>query len=136
MNWPESLRRFVETRALSRCEYCLIQKDDTGFPHEIDHVISRKHGGTGHSDNLALACYVCNRYKGSDIGSIPPGSGELVRLFDPRRDHWADHFRITGPVIEPLTNIGIATCHLLQLNSASRVVERQALQVLDRYPRS
>ncbi len=135
MTWPESLRKLVESRALRRCEYCLLQEADAGFPHQIDHVISRKHGGTTHADNLALACYLCNRYKGSDIASLDPRTNELVRLFHPRQDLWAEHFGIAGSVIEPLTQIGIATCRLLRLNSPARVVERQALQALDRYPR-
>jgi hypothetical protein len=136
VTWPESVRRLVESRALGCCEYCLLQQADAGFPHQIDHVISRKHGGTGHPDNLALACYLCNRYKGSDIASIHPGTGELVRLFHPRQDRWAEHFRIAGSIIEPLTRMGVATSHLLRLNIPARVVERQALQGLDRYPRS
>jgi hypothetical protein len=32
-------------RAGHRCEYCLIREQDTGFPLEVDHIISRKHGG-------------------------------------------------------------------------------------------
>ena len=69
---------------------------DAGLPHEIDHVISRKHGGTSDPENLAFACYLCNRYQGSDIASLHPATGDLVRLFDPRKDHWEDHFRIAG----------------------------------------
>lgn len=136
MTWPESVRRLVELRARGCCQYCLLQQADAGIPHQIDHVISRKHRGTGHPDNLALACYLCNRYKGSDIASIHPGTGELVRLFHPRQDRWAEHFRIAGSIIEPLTTMGVATSHLLRLNIPARVVERQALQGLDRYPRS
>jgi len=136
VNWPEAVRKLVESRAFGRCEYCLLDQVDTGLPHEIDHVISRKHQGTGDPQNLAFACYLCNRYKGSDIASINPGMGELVRLFHPRRDHWVEHFRIVGPIIEPLTNIGAATSHLLRFNIPARVVERQLLQSMERYPRA
>ncbi len=125
----------VQSRAFGRCEYCLLTQEDAGLPHEIDHVISRKHGGTSEPENLAFACYLCNRYKGSDIASIHPGTGELVRLFHPRQDRWPEHFRITGPILEPLTSIGAATSQLLRLNVTDRVVERQLLQSLDRYPR-
>jgi hypothetical protein len=136
VTWAESVRTLVEARALRRCEYCLLHSEDAGFPHQIDHVISRKHGGTNHPDNLALACYLCNRFKGSDIASIDPSTNELVRLFHPRQDRWEEHFRIAGPVIEPLTKIGSATCQLLRINTPARVIERQALQALDRYRRS
>lgn len=114
----------------------MLHEEDAGFPHQIDHVISRKHGGTAHADNLALACYLCNRFKGSDIASIVPNTNELVRLFHPRQDRWGEHFRIAGPVLEPLSDIGSATAYLLRFNSPARVVERQGLQALGRYPRS
>ncbi len=70
MTWPEAVRKLVQSRAFDGCEYCLLELSDAGFPHEIDHVISRKHGGTSDPGNLALACYLCNRYKGSDIASL------------------------------------------------------------------
>lgn len=93
-------------RAGHRCEYCLIYEQDAGFPHQVDHIVSRKHSGSSTADNLALACIICNRYKGSDVASINPGSGQVVRLFHPRHDQWADHFRIQAEVIEALTEVG------------------------------
>jgi hypothetical protein len=136
VTWPEAIRKLVQSRALGCCEYCLLDQADAGLPHEIDHVISRKHGGTGGPENLAFACYLCNRYKGTDIASIHPGTGELVRLFHPRQDRWSEHFRIAGPILEPLTDVGIVTSQLLRLNVTARVVERQLLQSLQRYPRA
>ena len=40
--------------------------------HEIDHVIAEKHGGQTDKDNLALACTLFNKYKGSDLAFIDP----------------------------------------------------------------
>jgi len=134
--WPEAVKKAVDSRAHGRCEYCLLHETDAGFSHEIDHVISRKHGGSSDPENLAYACYLCNRYKGSDIGSIDLTAGEFVRLFNPRRDVWSQHFRISGPVLEPLTSVGAATLRLLRLNNPARVIERQGLQALERYPKS
>jgi hypothetical protein len=136
VTWPEGVRKRVESRAFGRCEYCLLDQADAVLPHEIDHVISRKHGGTGDPENLAFARYLCNRYKGSDIASIHPGTGALVRLFHPRQDRWLEHFCIVGPILEPLTDIGAGTSQLLRLNVTARVVERQLLQSLDRYPKA
>lgn len=136
MTWPDAVRKLVESRASSRCEYCLIDRADAGFPHQIDHIISQKHRGSSQPDNLAFACYLCNLYKGSDIASVHSATGELVRLFHPRQDRWGDHFRIAGPVIEPLTKIGTVTTHLLRLNLPARVIERDALQRLSRYPKA
>jgi HNH endonuclease len=86
----------VAARAGHRCEYCLIHADDTFFGCEVDHIISEKHGGATREDNLAYACLFCNRNKGSDIASILPETGELVRLFNPRLDRWGDHLRRPG----------------------------------------
>lgn len=136
MTWPEAVRAVVRTRANSRCEYCLLSEDDAGLPHEIDHVLSRKHGGTDGLDNLAYACYLCNRFKGSDIASVHPITGELVRFFDPRQDAWREHFSIEGSLLTPLTEIGLVTALLLRFNSPPRIIERQLLQTLGRYQKS
>jgi len=130
------LRRLVAHRADHLCEYCLIHEEDTFFGCEIDHVVSEKHGGLTREDNLAYACLLCNRYKGSDISSIVPQTGELVRLFNPRTDRWADHFRLddNGIAILSRTNIGAATVRLLRLNDGNRLLERAALRAVARYP--
>jgi 5-methylcytosine-specific restriction endonuclease McrA len=125
----------VAQRAGQRCEYCLIHEDDAGFPHQVDHILSRKHGGSSTCDNLAYACVVCNRHKGSDVASIDPRTGEMVPLFDPRKDRWRDHFRLDGALIEPISGAGRATARLLQLNAPERILERRLLQGLGRYPR-
>ncbi len=130
---PAAVRAQIAERAGHRCEYCLLHSDDAGFPHQIDHVVSRKHGGLSSVGNLALACVLCNRNKGSDIASISR-AGKTVRFFHPRLDRWADHFRISGAVIEPLTEIGEVTARALKLNAQERVIERRLLQALGRYP--
>ena len=41
---------------------------ETYFPFDnlsIDHIVSRKHGGTDHVDNLQLLCHSCNSRKGA-----------------------------------------------------------------------
>jgi len=128
------LRQYVRRRATYRCEYCLLAEDDGFFAHEIDHVIADKHGGASAAHNLALACFDCNRFKGSDIASIDPLSGSLVRLFDPRTDPWEDHFEADGAILRPLTDVGRATEKLLKLNLPVRVVIRRKLVALGRYP--
>ena len=40
------------------------------FPHEVDHVVAEKHGGTTVETNLAFTCWRCNRHKGTDLASI------------------------------------------------------------------
>jgi len=128
------LRRLVVARAEGLCEYCLIAEEDTFFGCEIDHVISEKHGGPTQDDNLAQACVFCNQAKGSDIGSIHWESGEFVRFFNPRTDHWADHFVLSGSRIESVTVIGAVTARILGFNTGERLLERQTLQGISRYP--
>ena len=130
----EELRAEVARRAGQRCEYCLIHEGDAGFSHQVDHIVSRKHGGSSAADNLAYACVICNRHKRSDVASIDPRTGGIVRLFNPRSDHWADHFQLEGAVIEPVSGIGSATASLLRLNAPERICERALLQSLGRYP--
>ena len=131
----ESLRRLVAERAGYRCEYCLLHADDSYSPHQIDHIISRKHGGLSDADNLAYACLRCNAWKGSDVGSFDAQSRAIVNLFHPRRQRWEDHFVLRGGIVEPLTAEGNATARLLKLNLDKRVVERRLLSAIGRYPR-
>lgn len=109
---------------------------DAGFSHEVDHIRSRKHGGGDALDNLAYACFLCNRYKGADIASVHPATGEVIRLFHPRLDVWEDHFRVAGARIEPLSAIGLVTAQLLRFNVPARALEREYLQRLGRYRRA
>ena len=131
---PAALRRHVRQRASNCCEYCLLAEEDAFFTHEPDHVIAEKHGGATSFENLAWACFDCNRFKGSDIASLDPLTGELVPLFDPRTQVWHEHFElIGGGTIHPLTPIGRATEHLLKLNLDERVEARNLLAALGRY---
>lgn len=132
-----ALRRRVTARAENLCEYCLLHEDDTFFGCEIDHIISEKHGGKTTENNLAYACFVCNRNKGSDIGSFIPGSQELIRFFHPRLDLWHAHFQLDasdGIRIVALSEIGEATARIFGFNTEERLLERQALQIAGRYP--
>lgn len=138
---PAALRALVRERAEFICEYCLIHEEDAGYrlrvrASHVDHVIARKHGGATHADNLALACALCNLRKGEGIASIVPETGDLVRLFNPRRDRWSDHFRLDldGITIGSLTPIGEATCRILGLNDSTRLLERHVLREVGRYP--
>jgi hypothetical protein len=107
----------------------LVSEIATFVSHELDRVIAEKHGGQTDEGNLALACTICNKHKGSDLASIDPISGEIVRLYQPRCDRWGEHFQLnheTGEII-PLTAIGRVTVRLLQLNRRVRMEERRLL---------
>jgi 5-methylcytosine-specific restriction endonuclease McrA len=130
-----ALRALVRERARHRCEYCLIHEEDTLFPHELDHIVARKHRGGNRDENLAWACFACNAFKGSDIASIDIEIGQIVPLFNPRKDQWSRHFRLAGGHIIPRTSKGRVTEYLLQFNLPKLVKARQLLMQRGRYPR-
>lgn len=87
-------------------------------------------------DNLALACFHCNRRKSDSLAAIDPVSGEETPLFNPRLDRWDEHFiwsadrlSITG-----LTPTGRATVVALALNRAWAVDIRAADLAVGRHP--
>jgi hypothetical protein len=129
---PAPLRRTVRERADNRCEYCRIHEEDTEFGCEVDHIISEKHLGKTNLDNLALACFFCNRNKGSDLGSVRSSDDPtLIRFFNPRTDVWEDHFAFdTRMYVVPKTDIGRVTARIFGFNAENRLLERQALQGL------
>jgi hypothetical protein len=131
---PEALRRQIRARAQGYCEYCLVYDEDTYVPHEPDHIIAEKHGGGTTLENLAWACAVCNRYKGTDLASLDPLTGRLTPLYNPRSQKWSRHFRLNGVLIEPLTASGRVTERVLHLNEQRRVADRLALMSVGRYP--
>ncbi len=119
------LRNLVYERADGCCEYCLISEAVSFATHHIDHIIAEKHGGQTVEENLALCCALCNKYKGSDLTSIDPETGEIVRLFNPRTDVWSEHFKIEDGVFIGLTPNARATIRLLQINNSARIEERK-----------
>jgi hypothetical protein len=122
-----ALRKQIYKRANGCCEYCFFPEVATLSSHEVDHIIAEKHGGLTETNNLALSCTLCNKYKGSDLTSIDPETENIIPLYHPRRDIWNEHFRLEGAVILPITSIGRVTVRLLQLNRQDRIEERKLL---------
>jgi hypothetical protein len=91
----------------------------------MEHIIAEKHRGESVAENLALACPYCNRFKGSDIGSVDPETGLLTPFFNPRTQRWQEHFRFDNGAIHPLTAEGRVTAAILQLNLPERIEERR-----------
>ena len=124
---PVALRRLVSERANGRCEYCLVGQAYSLVLHHPDHIIAEQHGGQTISENLAGACIECNYRKGPNIASVDPITNQIVPLFNPRLNHWQEHFRLEGAHIRALTPIGRATLQLLQFNDTLRLDVRQAM---------
>lgn len=117
-------RELVRQRAADRCEYCHIPQEATPFiPFHVEHIVAKQHleDVTNDLDGLAYACDRCNAFKGPNLSTIDPVTGERVDLFNPRSDTWADHFAMSDGKIVGLTAIGRATARLLNMNHSRRV---------------
>ena len=135
---PKELRERVAAQARYRCGYCLTAQAIVGEPMEIDHLIPESLDGMTEEANLWLACGACNSHKSNRIAGRDPESGKMVRLFDPRRQIWAEHFRWNerGDEIIGLTAAGRATVATLQLNRALLVEARQLWVAVGWHPPS
>jgi 5-methylcytosine-specific restriction endonuclease McrA len=123
----ERLKRQVRERAGNRCEYCQTHQDDSPLSTlQIEHITPRKHGGSDRLENLALACLECNLHKGSNLAGIDPDSGQVIPLFNPRMDHWDDHFNWSGILIVGKTPTGRATVSVLCMNSDDHLALRSS----------
>ncbi|HYU36143.1 MAG TPA: HNH endonuclease [Thermoanaerobaculia bacterium] len=123
---PRELRDRVAKRARFRCGYCLTLAALVGSPLEIEHIIPASLGGLSNEGNLWLACSLCNEHKGTRIAARDPLSEEIVPLFNPRHQVWAEHFAWTdkGTHIVGLSKTGRATVLALSLNRPSLVFTR------------
>jgi len=115
------LRQRVRARADRRCEYCrLKQEHEPQLPFHIEHIIALQHGGGDDLQNLALACQLCNLLKGPNLAGLDPDTEKMVRLFHPRKDPWAKHFRLAEARIIGLTAVGRTTAWVLEMNCDDR----------------
>jgi len=114
-------RDFVRQRAGECCEYCRLHQEHSGLKHHIEHITAKKHGGSDHTDNLALACHRCNLHKGPNLTGIDPQTEQVAPLFHPRRDVWSNHFSFEGVRINGVTAVGRATIQVLNMNDARRL---------------
>ena len=123
----KKLRQQVAKNADFKCEYCLTPEFFLATTFHIDHIRSIKHGGKTISQNLAYACPHCNQNKGSDIASYTE-EDELVRLFNPRKDIWNEHFEVLeSGIITPISSVGEATINTLSFNQLERIIFRKSL---------
>ncbi len=95
--------------------------------HEIDHIIPVKQGGATSPENLAYACFKCNRSKGTDIAVYDEETGNTTRLFNPRTQNWNEHFEMDGLLIKGRTEAGMVTVRLLKMNVDEQIELRRSL---------
>jgi hypothetical protein len=102
-------------------------QEHDAVPFEIDHVIAVSHAGPTSAENLALACFLDNSYKGTNLAGIDPLTKRIIPLFNPRRQQWVRHFRWNGPILVGRTAAGRATIAVLRINLPHRIAQRAAL---------
>ena len=122
-----ALEQLVIQRAGNACEYCRLPQRFSRLAFTIDHVVARQHQGSTVESNLALACGFCNRHKGPNIAGVDSESGQMTRLFHPRRDVWSERFRCNGSLLIGLTDIARATIAVLAINHPAQTGIRNTL---------
>ncbi len=122
-----SLRELIAARDRGRCVYCLTAEANCGLRLHVDHILPVARGGSSTVDNLCLACFSCNVYKGARQTGIDPDFGDAVSLFHPLQQRWGEHFQWSedGSAILGLTPSGRATVVALQLNNFTIVRARR-----------
>jgi hypothetical protein len=133
---PRSMQEQVRQRARALCEYCHTIEQWQYVPFTVDHLVPLAQGGTTVPENLALACFHCNRRKAIQTAARDPQTGAVVSLFNPRQHVWSDHFvwSADGLLLLGITPIGRATITALALNRERVVAIRAADIAVGRHP--
>lgn len=134
---PVEIRRQVDLRAHSCCEYCKSSRNYAAHTFHVEHVIPISAGGDQISlDNLALACANCNGSKATKATAVDPVGKATVTLFNPRAQQWQDHFIWSEDFSEVMgkTPTGRATVDALRLNRKEVVNLRQVLRKVGLHP--
>ena len=121
-------------RAGNRCEYCQLSQEGQEAAFHVDHVIPQAASGKTNPDNLALACVSCSLRKWAKEYGVDPETGEATLLFNPRTQHWDEHFRWDGPRAVASTAIGRATIATLAMNRPLIVAIRKEEALRNRHP--
>ena len=126
----------VARHAGHRCEYCRAPEVIFNFPFEVEHILPRASGVEETEAELALACRSCNVHKAARTSGTDPLSGTIVRLFNPRKDQWSEHFQalVATGEIHALTDIGRATIDRLKMNDEAQKTARRQWARLSLFP--
>ena len=82
---PRRQQDQIRRRAQELCEYCHTAEQWQYVPFTVDHIMPISLGGSSSLDNLALACFHCNRRKADRLMAADPEDGAIVPLFHPRQ---------------------------------------------------
>lgn len=131
---PRKISQFIQLKVRKRakylCEYCHADERWQFVPFTVDHIVPISEGGTDSLENLALACFHCNRHKSNKqmVGKIP--------IFNPREMSWNEHFIWSKDYLRilPNTETGTVTIELLNLNRERLLIIRADDILVNRHP--
>lgn len=125
MSSYDDLIERVREAAGNRCGYCLTNQRYYMGKLELDHLIPASKGGLPTEKNLWLACRVCNGHKSDKTTGIDPQTGDVLPLFNPRKQRWTDHFQWSEDGLRAIgiTPTGRATVTALKLDSDEDAIE-------------
>jgi len=130
------IREQVRQRAAVLCEYCHTDEHWQLVPFTLDHILPTSEGGDDTLENLALACFHCNRHKSDKQSVFDADTQNVIPLFNPRRMLWAEHFiwSADGLRVLPQSDIGHVTIKWLELNRERVQRIRQDDIAINRHP--
>jgi len=133
---PTDFREQVRQRAKYLCEYCHTSERWQYVRFTMDHVVPLTEEGGETLENLALACFHCNRRKSNNQPAVDLEIETSVPLFNPRVHRWSEDFTWSadGLLVVPQTAIGRATVALLELNRERIIEIRRADVEVGRHP--
>lgn len=126
----------IRQASKNRCGYCLTPQSLTSYKLEIEHIYPLAKGGTTEKENLCLACRHCNLHKSSKIFGFDAVSARRVRLFDPNRQNWSEHFVWDREKISIIgkTPCGRATIYALKMNDDLQTNARKVWKLTNLFP--
>jgi 5-methylcytosine-specific restriction endonuclease McrA len=130
------LRRAIRDQADEICEYCRSQERFSPQRFSIEHIKPYSACGQPTQENLALSCQGCNGHKYTKQDAPDPVTGDVVKLFHPRKQRWPDHFAWSADAsrIVGLTPVGRATVEALRMNRIELVNLREVLYAAQKHP--
>jgi hypothetical protein len=122
LSWA-AIVRLVHERAHNCCEYCQTCRDTIGQAMHVEHIDPK--GGDA-LEILCLSCPSCNLSKSTATAAPDPATGAMIALFNPRTQHWQDHFRWIENArrVQGFTPTGRATVERLRMNQPRLLVAR------------
>jgi HNH endonuclease len=127
------IQQTVRQRADYLCEYCHTNERWQYVRFTIDHILPNDDDSL---ENLALACFHCNRRKSNKISVFNAELNEHIPIFNPRLHLWTEHFEWSENNISilPKSKIGEAAIELLELNRQRILLIRDADVLVNRHP--